>query len=207
MGETMTTKDQEQTSKGTPPSKQAKRDKEAAIHWKNSSTGKTEMVKAERRMKEEARKQRDRQKKEFRITVKAQSKRIEEIEQLYVEEQRKLLEEERRREKAEKALVDIARQLEDTDKKLRALVATQAGLTTQIYQTHVDINNHLYDKHQAETKEAKTVPRGILENETKINEQILDIEKNIQKIDDDLKEEKNAQNERRLNLEKAEKKK
>ena len=63
---------------------------------------------------------------------------------------------------------------------------------------------------QAETKEAKgkqIVPREILENKTKISEQILDIEKNIQKIDDDLKEEKKAQNERRINLEKAVKKK
>jgi hypothetical protein len=210
MGEIMTTKDQEQAGKGTPPSKQAKRDSEAAKHWKKSSTEKTEMVKAERRMKEEARKQRDRLKEEFRIKVKEQANRIEEIEQLYVKEQGKLLAEEQRREKAEKALAEIARQLEDTDKKLQGLVTTQAGLTTRIYQTHVDINNNLYDLHQAETKEVKgkqIVPREILENETKIREQILDIEKNVQKIDDDLKEEKKAQNERRQNLEKAVKKK
>jgi hypothetical protein len=55
MGEIMTIKDQEQAGNGTPPSKQAKRDREAAKHWKKSSTKKTEMVKAERRMKEEAR--------------------------------------------------------------------------------------------------------------------------------------------------------
>jgi hypothetical protein len=139
-----------------------------------------------------------------------QSNRIEELEQLYVKEREKLLEEKQRKEQAEKALAEIARQLEDTDKKLQALVATQEELTTQIYQTHVDINNNLYDLHQAETKEAKgkqIVPREILENETKISEQILDIEKNIQKIDDDLKEEKKAQNDRRINVEKAVKKK
>jgi len=206
----MTTKDQEQTGKGTPPSKQAKRDREAAKHWKKSSTEKTETVKAERRMKEEARKQRDRLKKEFSIKVKAQSNRIEELEQQYEKEREKLLDEEQRRKQAEKALTEIARQLEDTDKKLQALVSTQAGLTTQIYQTHVDINNNLYDLHQAETKEAKgkqNVPTEILENEAKISGQILGIEKNIQKIDNDLKEEQRAQNVRRHNLEKAVKKK
>lgn len=206
----MKTKDQKQPGKGTPPLKQAKRDREAAEHWKKSSIEKTEAIKTERRMKEEARKQRDRLKEEFRIKVKEQVNRIEEIEQLYEKEQQKLLEEEQRRKKAEKALVEIARQLEDTDKKLQALVATQAGLTTEIYQTHVDINNNLYDRHQAETKEPKgkqIVPRKILENEARISEQILEIEKNIQKIDDDLKDEQKAQNERRLDLEKAIKKK
>lgn len=210
MREIMTAKDQKQACTGTPPSKQAKRDKEAAKYWKKSSTEKTEAVKAERRMKEEARKQRDRQKEEFRIKIKEQANRIEEIEQLYLKEQEKFLEEEQKREKTEKALAEIAQQLEDTDKKLQALVATQAGLTTQIYQTHVDINNNLYDLHQAETKEVKgkqTIPKKILENETKISEQILDIEKNIQKIDDDLREENKAQSERRINIEKAEKKK
>jgi hypothetical protein len=206
----MTTKDHAQVIKGTPPSKQAKRDSEAAKHWKKSSTAKTEMVKAERRMKEEARKQRNKLKNELHNTIKVHSNRIEELEQLYIKEQEKLLEERQGKEKAEKALAEITRQLEDTDKKLKALVATQAGLTTQIYQTHVDINNNLYDLHQAETKEAKKnqiVPREISENKIKIEQQILDIKKNIQKIDDDLKEEKNAQNKRRLSLEKASKKK
>lgn len=210
-GEIMTIKDQKQAGKGTPLSKQAKRDREAVKHWKKSSTEKTEMVKTERRMKKEARKQRDRLKDEFHIKVKAQSNRIEELELLYVNEQGKLLEEEQRRVQAEKALAEIARELEDTNKKLLDLVAIQAGLSTQIYQTHVDINNNLYDRHQAETKEAKgkqiIIPREILENETKISEQILDIEKNIKKIDDDLKEEKKAQSQRRVNLERAVKKK
>ena len=210
MGEIMTTEDQKQAGKGTPPSKQAKRDREAVKHWKKSSTEKTEMVKTERRMKKEARKQRDRLKDEFHIKIKAQSNRIEELELLYVNEQGKLLEEEKSRVQAEKALAEIARELENTNKKLLDLVAIQAGFSTQIYQTHVDINNNLYDRHQAETKEAKgkqIIPREILENETKISEQILDIEKNIQKIDDDLKEEKKAQSQRRVNLERAVKKK
>jgi len=109
MGEIMTTKNQEQAGKGTPPSKQAKRDREAAEHWKKSSTEKTEAVKAERRMKEEARKQRDRLKEEFRIKIKGQANRIEEIEQLYEKEKRKLLEEEQRREKigSYKLLLDL----------------------------------------------------------------------------------------------------
>lgn len=209
----MTTTDQEQTGKGTPPSKQAKRDKEAARHWKKSSIDKTEIVKAERRMKEEARKQRDRLKDEFRIKddqVKTQLLRIQEIEQLYLEEQQKRLEEEKKREKAEKALAEIAQQLEDTDEKLRSLVSTQTGLTTQIYQTHLDINNHLYEQHQGETKEPKgkqVVPKEISENEAKISEQISDIGKTIQEIDKDIKKEKEAQNRRRFNLEQVAKKK
>src|SRR5262245_38438432 len=122
----MTTKDQKQTRKGTPPSKQAKRDSKAAKFWKKSSTEKTEAIKTERRMKEEARKQRDRIKEEFRIKFKEQANRIEEIEQLYMKEQEKLQAEEKRRKKAENALAEIARQLEDTDKKLQILVTTQA---------------------------------------------------------------------------------
>jgi hypothetical protein len=211
MGEMMMTmKDQEQTNQGTPMQKQAKRDRDAAKHWKKSSTEKTEKVKAERRMKEEARKQRDRQKEEFRTKAKEQSNRIEELEQLYVKEQERRLEEERRREQAEKTLAEMTRQLEDSDKKLQVLVATQAQLTTQIYQTHVDINNNLYDLHQSETKEAKEkqiVPAEILINKTKISEQILSIEKSIHKIDAELKEENMVQNERRSTLDRAVKKK
>ena len=151
------------------------------------------MVKTERRMKEEARKQRDRLKEEFRIKddqVKTQLLRIEEIEQLYLEEQKKRLEEQQKREKAEKALMQIAQQLEDTDEKLRSLVSAQTGLTTQIYQTHLDINNHLYEQHQAETKEPKgkqVVPKEISDNEAKISNQISDIEKTINEMDKDLK--------------------
>jgi hypothetical protein len=206
----MTTEDKKQAISGTPIKKQADRDKKAAKHWKESSTEKTETIKAERRMKEEARKQRDRLKEEFHIKNKIQSNRIEELEQLYVKEQEKVLEEEQKRKQAEKALVEIAKRLEDTEKKLQALVTTQTEITTQIYQTHKDINNNLYDRHQAETKEAKgkqIMPTRILENEAKIGKQILDIEKNIQNIDDALKEEKNAQNERRCDLEKVVKKK
>jgi len=124
MGEIMTTKDQEQAGKGTPPSKQAKRDREAAEHWKKSSTEKTEAVKAERRMKEEARKQRDRLKEEFRIKIKGQANRIEEIEQLYEKEKRKLLEEEQRREKAEKALAQVCQPHREIATKLGRFVTT-----------------------------------------------------------------------------------
>jgi len=206
----MTSTDQKQSEKGTPPQKQAKRDKESAKRWKKSSIEKTEMIKAERRMKEEARKQRDKLKEKFRVKVKTQSHRIEEIEQLYLAEQQKCLEEEQKREKAEKAFEEIAQQLKDTNEKLRTLVATQAGLTTQIYQTHLDINNHLYEQHQAETKEPKdeqVVARDILENEVKISEQISGIGKTIQEIDEDLTKENEAQSERRFNLEQVVKKK
>ena len=211
--EAITTTSQEQPVKGTPLSKQAKRDKEAAKHWKKSSIDKTEMVKVERRMKEEARKQRDRLKEEFRIKdhqVKSQLLRIEEIEQLYLEEKQRCLEEEQKRERAQKALAEITQQLEETDEKLRSLVSTQTGLTAQIYQTHLDINSHLYEQHEAETKEPKkkqVVPKEILENEAKIIGQISDIEKTIKEIDNDLKKENEAQSTRRFNLEQITKKK
>ena len=208
----MTIKNSEQKEKSTPPSKQAKRDKEAAKHWKKSSTEKTEAVKAERRMKNEARKQRDLLKEESRsqaTQVENQLRRIQEIEQLYLEEQQKRLEEEQKREKAEKTLAEIIQQLEDTDEKLRVLVSVQSELTTQIYETHLDINGHLYEQHQAEIKGPKKkniVPMKISENEAKIIDQISSIEKSIQEIEADLKRETEAQSERRFNLERVEKK-
>jgi len=212
-GETMTINDQIQQGKGTPLSKQAKRDKESAKHWKKSSIEKTEMVKAERRMKEEARKQRDRIKEESRAKdaeVKTHLQTIQEMDQLYKEEQQKRIEEEKKREKAEKALAKITKQLEDTDEKLREFIETQASLTTQIFQTHLDVNNHLYEQHQAETKDSKEkrfIPKEILENKEKIGEQISGIEKSIQEMSDDLKQENINHRGRWLNFKQTTKKK
>jgi hypothetical protein len=179
---------------GTPPAKQARRNEQSLKHWKASAVKKTEVIKSERRMKEENRKQRDAYKELLKTKSKellASDELVQENEKKLHETQQLLVEEQKKRIKAEKELEKITEQVRASEGKLKSMVTTQAVIATQIHQVHVDVSNHLYELHQLDDKKDLD-SQVILDEELKIDLQIEKIEKNVQCLREDLEYEKNA---------------
>ena len=183
---------------GTPSAKQARRDKKALKRWKEEAVEKTEIIKSERRMKEENRKQRDALKEQLKTTneelalreelLKEKEKKLQDAQQQYLDEQKKRLQ-------AEKELEAVREQVRASEEKLRTLVSKQAGITTQIHQVHLDVSNHLYELHQLNKTDLDSP--AILNEEKKIDHQIEQMEKNVQCIRDDLEHEENLHQDRK----------
>lgn len=193
----------------TPLAKQARRDKKALQHWKNTAVEKTEIVKSERRMKEESRKERDEYKdmvKKLEADILEKNSQENRLQKLYEEEQQ-------RRFEAEELLEDIKKELKETQKKIDALVPAQAGITSKIYDTHKEISNHLYEQNRVEKKnhsseeQKKIANQKLQENKAKIGSEIQKIEEDIQKIRIELNEEQELQNIRKEKINKIDVKK
>jgi len=183
LGDSLST-EEKNIKNGTPLGKQTRRNEESLKHWKASSVEKTEIIKSERRMKEENRKQRDRYMDQLKTTnteLLAREEMLQEKEKQLQETMQQYLEEQKKRLYAEKELEEVKEQVRASEEKLQALVIAQTTITAQIHQVHLDVSNHLYELHQVDNKEELNSPT-ILNEELKIDLQIEQIEKDVQCI-------------------------
>lgn len=190
--------------KGTPATKQAKRDKKSKERWKNKATQRAFDINVRNKTIAEIRESRDKS----RIKALERASEIELLRSQVKEERQNYIDEQlRHKENREQSLLREAKSLElyanfeklvevlrEANKRITEIFNSQSNFQEKIRQLNIEIYTYTYEKHYSpDSEQTKGMSR-------KIEEEIVEINRTLRQIEAEIKMEAVAHKEKTIKI-------